>query len=114
MFTVGYVFGLGAVQRRKEVELIIQLEGWKNETDYERLGVEHEHTELMGFSVPLIRVPVMPGRNLAVLIEVAARNHILIRQGRHPAREVESKVLRAIESKTAAAANAPGRTKGKR
>lgn len=109
------LFGFTAVKRRKEVELIIQLEGWKNETDYERLGVEHEHTELMGFSVPLIRVPVMPGRNLAVLIEVAARNHILIRQGRHPAREVERKVLRAIKGKAAdAAANAPRRTRGKR
>jgi HPr kinase/phosphorylase len=96
---VNDLFGLTAVKRRKEVDLVIQLEGWKEEKDYERLGLEHETVSIMDIAVPILHIPVVPGRNLAVLIEVAARNHVLTQRGMNPAKELGLLVENAINGK---------------
>ncbi len=86
------LFGLNSIRMRKSVDLVIQLERWEKATEIERLGLEEETYAILGGSLPLVRMPVGPGRNLAMLIEVAARNHLLKRAGRHPARRLIKKV----------------------
>ena len=64
----------------------MQLERWDPDHQYERLGLDSEHVEILGLSVPVMRMPVAPGRNIAILVEVAARNQLLRARGHHAAR----------------------------
>lgn len=82
------LFGVAAVRMKKFVEYVIRLESWKAGKRYDRLGLDERGYELLGVSLPYVEMPVAPGRNLAVLIEVAARNHLLKLKGFHPAREL--------------------------
>jgi HPr kinase/phosphorylase len=86
------LFGQNSIRMRKSVDLVIQLERWEKATEIERLGLDEENYEILGGSLPLVRMPVGPGRNLAMLIEVAARNHLLKQAGQHPARRLMKKV----------------------
>lgn len=80
------LFGIAAVRDRKRIELVIHLEAWRPDQEYERLGVvERTHT-LLGVEIPMLRIPVSMGRNVAILVEVAARNHVLKRMGVYVAR----------------------------
>jgi HPr kinase/phosphorylase len=80
------LFGIAAIRERKRVELVIQLEAWQPDTEYDRLGLtEHTHP-LLGVEIPMLRIPVSAGRNVAILVEVAARNHLLRKMGIHSAR----------------------------
>ena len=75
------LFGIAAVRDRKRIELVIHLEAWRPDREYERIGlVERTHT-LLGVQIPMLRIPVSMGRNVAILVEVAARNHVLKRMG---------------------------------
>jgi HPr kinase/phosphorylase len=75
------LFGIAAVRDRKRIELVIHLEAWRPDREYERLGVvERTHT-LLDVQIPMLRIPVSMGRNVAILVEVAARNHVLKRMG---------------------------------
>ena len=60
--------------------------------EYDRLGIDDAHFDLLGLQVPLIRMPVAPGRNLAILVEVAARNHLLRRRGVNAARDLVARL----------------------
>jgi HPr kinase/phosphorylase len=86
------LFGPNSIRLSKTVDLVIQLERWEKATEIERLGLEEESYALLDGKMPLVRMPVGPGRNLAMLIEVAARNHLLKQSGRHPARRLMRKV----------------------
>jgi HPr kinase/phosphorylase len=86
------LFGPNSIRLSKTVDLVIQLERWEKATEIERLGLEEESYALLDGKMPLVRMPVGPGRNLAMLIEVAARNHLLKQSGRHPARRLMKKV----------------------
>ena len=86
------LFGIAATRTSKRVELIVRLERWDQTREYDRLGLDDLHHELLGLRVPLIRMPVAPGRNLATLIEVAARNQLLRARGIHAARDLVSRV----------------------
>ena len=80
------LFGIAAIRERKRVELVIRLEAWQPDTEYDRLGLtEHTHP-LLGVEIPMLRIPVSAGRNVAILVEVAARNHLLKKMGIHSAR----------------------------
>ena len=72
---VRQLFGMGAVKEQQEIDLIINLEHWRNDKIYDRLGVENLYTEVLDVQIPTLTVPVQPGRNLAVIIEVAAMNN---------------------------------------
>lgn len=78
---VRYLFGVGAVVEEKSVELVMDLELWQAGHEYDRLGVGTDWTEILGVRVPKTVLPVSPGRNLAIVIEVAARNSLLKRTG---------------------------------
>jgi HPr kinase/phosphorylase len=80
------LFGLAAVRDRKRIELVIQLEAWRPDEEYERLGLAERTYNVLGVEIPMLCIPVSAGRNAAILVEVAARNHLLKRMGVHAAR----------------------------
>jgi HPr kinase/phosphorylase len=71
---------------------------WGTYDDYDRLGFEEEKYPILNIELPMLRIPVTPGRNLATIIEVAARNHLLKMMGYHSALEFEKKLLSKIEA----------------
>jgi len=86
------LFGVAAIRVSKRVELVVQLERWDSDREYDRLGLEEAYHEILGLSVSLIRMPVAPGRNLAVLVEVAARNQLLRARGLNAARDLADRL----------------------
>jgi HPr kinase/phosphorylase len=90
------LFGIAAVRETKKIELVIELVEWDEEDEYDRLGLDERFYEILGAQIPLLKVPVRPGRNIATVIEVAARNQLLKLQGVHSAREFQERLNRAI------------------
>lgn len=86
------LFGIASTRSAKRVELVVQLERWEAGRDYERLGLDDDYYELLGLRIPLIRMPVAPGRNVAILVEVAARNQLLRFRGHHAARRLAERL----------------------
>ena len=82
------LFGVAAVRMEKFVEYVIRLDPLKEGKRYDRLGLDDQVHEILGFELPYVEMPVGPGRNLAILIEVAARNHLLKLKGYHPAKQL--------------------------
>ncbi len=82
------IFGMGSVKLTEKIDLIINLEPWEADKVYDRMGLENEHTEILGISVPSATIPVKPGRNLAVIIEVAAMNNRQKKMGYNAAHEL--------------------------
>lgn len=80
------LFGVAAIRYRKRIELVVRLEAWRPEDEYDRLGVEEQTYPILGVPIPMLRIPVSAGRNIAILVEVAARNHLLKLMGVHAAR----------------------------
>ena len=100
------LFGISAVRDTKKVELVIELADWNEAEEYDRLGVEERRYAILDVALPMLRVPIRPGRNIASLIEVAARNQLLKHQGKHSAREFQDRLNRA-HSEQAAGQAAP-------
>jgi len=90
------LFGIAAVRENKKIELVIELVEWDPQEEYDRLGLDDEYYQVLGLAIPRLRVPVRPGRNVATIIEVAARNQLLKAQGHHSAREFQDTLNRAI------------------
>jgi len=86
------LFGISAISLSQKIELVISLERWKPDVEYDRLGLEENQYEILGVELPLIRMPVAPGRNIAILIEVASRNYLLRAQGYNASRQLVQKV----------------------
>lgn len=84
------IFGAGAVKPSQKIELAIKMEVWDSTKVYDRMGIESEYTEILGIRVPVITIPVKPGRNLAVIIEVAAMNNRQKQMGYNAATELLS------------------------
>lgn len=82
------IFGTGAVKPTQKIELCIKLETWDSTKAYDRMGIENEFAEILGIRVPVITIPVKPGRNLAVIIEVAAMNNRQKEMGYNAAQEL--------------------------
>jgi len=90
------LFGVAAVRFAKYVEYVIRLDPWREGKRYDRLGLDEQSYEILGIDLPYVEMPVGPGRNLSVLIEVAARNHLLKLKGYHPARELARRLGRRL------------------
>ncbi|HUE90423.1 MAG TPA: HPr(Ser) kinase/phosphatase [Vicinamibacterales bacterium] len=86
------LFGVASTRMSKRVELVVQLERWEPHRAYDRLGLDESVFELLGLRIPLIRMPVAPGRNLAILVEVAARNQLLKTRGINAARDLAARL----------------------
>ena len=82
------IFGMGSVKLNEKIDMVVQLEPWDSEKVYDRMGIENEYTDILGVHVPHTVVPVKPGRNLAVIIEVAAMNNRQKKMGYNAAREL--------------------------
>ena len=85
------IFGMGSVKDSEKIDLIINFENWVQGKMYDRLGLDQEFTEILGINIPSITVPVKPGRNLAVIIEIAAMNHRQKKMGFNTAEEFEKR-----------------------
>jgi len=92
LINVQDLFGVASTRRSKRVELVVQLERWDPAREYDRLGLDEAHYESLGIRVPMIRMPVAPGRNLAILVEVAARNQLLRNGGLNSARRLADRL----------------------
>jgi len=93
---IARLFGVEAIRERKKVEMVVELVEWGNHKDYDRLGFEDQFYAVLGTTLPMVRIPVTPGRNLASIIAVAARNHLLKVMGYHSAREFEKQLMAKI------------------
>jgi len=91
------LFGVSATRASKRVELVVHLERWESGREYDRLGIESSAVGILGVQVPCVTMPVAPGRNLAMLVEVAARNQLLRSRGRHAARLLAERLERQLE-----------------
>ncbi|MEE8278418.1 MAG: HPr(Ser) kinase/phosphatase [Thermoanaerobaculia bacterium] len=91
------LFGLAAVRERKSIELVIELEPWDESKSYDRLGLDETVYKILDTPCPYIKMPVALGRNLSILVEIAARNHVLKVQGHHSAREFARKLEKQLE-----------------
>lgn len=91
------IFGMGAVKDSEKIDMIIHLEQWDKDKSYDRLGMEDQTTEILGIQVPSIQVPIRPGRNLAVIVEVAAMNNRQKKMGFNAAEELSDRLTRQME-----------------
>jgi HPr kinase/phosphorylase len=101
VINVTHLFGVGAIRDKKQIHLVVQLENWDPEKNYERLGAEEEYMEFLGVKVHRLTIPVKPGRNIPIIIQTAAMNERLKQMGYDSAKEFNRNVMRWIESETA-------------
>ena len=87
------LFGMGAVKMTEKIDLIIHLENWVQGKMYDRLGLDEEKTEILGLAIPSITIPVKPGRNLAIILEIAAMNNRQKKMGYNTAEEFNKKLM---------------------
>jgi HPr kinase/phosphorylase len=90
------LFGVASIRERKKIEIVLELVEWDPTVEYDRLGVEERKFRILDVEIPMLIVPVRPGRNMTTIVEVAARNHLLKLQGHHSAREFQERLNRAI------------------
>ena len=90
IINVRRLFGMGAVKMTEKIDVVVQLEPWDQKKVYDRMGVDSETTDILGLNVPLLTIPVKPGRNLAIIIEVAAMNNRQKKMGYNAAQELLS------------------------
>jgi HPr kinase/phosphorylase len=90
------LFGISSVREAKKIELVVELHEWDSRVEYDRLGFDEHVEHLLEVPVPKLILPVRPGRNIATLIEVAARNQLLKLQGIHSARAFRDQLHRAM------------------
>jgi len=84
-----FIYGVGAVKSSQTIHLVVNLENWDEYKSYDRLGVDSESTEILGVEVPCVTIPVRPGRNLAVILELAAMNNRQKKLGYNAAEDLE-------------------------
>ena len=92
------IFGMGAVKESEKIDLIIKLETWEQGKQYDRLGLVDEYTNILGLDIPSLTIPVRPGRNLAVIFEVAAMNNRQKRMGYNAAEELNRRLSEHMNS----------------
>ena len=90
------IFGMGAVKESEKIDRIIHLEAWEKGKQYDRLGLVDEYTNILGLDIPSLTIPVKPGRNLAVIFEVAAMNNRQKRMGYNAAEELNRRITDQI------------------
>lgn len=87
------IFGVGGVRNTKRIGLVVELEDWREDSSYDRTGLSEEYVDILGVKIPYLRIPVRPGRNIAIIIEVAALNHRLKELGINPAHRLNERIM---------------------
>ena len=90
------LFGMGAIKLQEKIDMVINLEQWDSSKVYDRMGLDNEYMKILGIEVPTLTIPVKPGRNLAVIIEVAAMNNRQKRMGYNAAEELNRRITDQI------------------
>ena len=96
IINVANLFGMGAVKAENEINLVVNIEPWNSKNTYDRMGAEMNYTEIMGVKVPLNVIPVTPGRNLAVILEVAAMYNRQRKMGYNAALDLTEQINRSF------------------
>lgn len=96
IINVKNMYGVGAVINSKSIDMVIHLELWDQNKEYDRMGLNEDFTAVLGVKIPKLTLPVRPGRNLAIVIEVAASNHRLKKMGYNGAQELNDRVTAKI------------------
>ena len=103
IINVTNLFGVGAIKDRTQIELVVKLAEWDSKQNYDRIGLEDKFMEILGVNIPLLEIPVKPGRNIPVIIQTSAMNERLKKMGYNAAREFNQNILKWIESSAAKA-----------
>ncbi len=103
IINISQLYGVGAIRNQKEVQLVVKLEDWDSSKTYDRLGTEQNYQEILGVKIPLITIPVKPGRNLPIILEAASMNERLKDMGYNSAKDFNQNVLKWIEKGNAVA-----------
>lgn len=90
------LFGMGSVKLTERIDLVIQLEPWDSEKMYDRFGLSEEYEEILGINIPSLTIPVKPGRNLAIILEIAAMNNRQKKMGYNTAQEFNKRLLEEL------------------
>ncbi|HSM37151.1 MAG TPA: HPr(Ser) kinase/phosphatase [Longimicrobiales bacterium] len=90
------LFGIRGIRQQKRIEVVVQLEEWNDEAEYDRTGLDHEETDILGVAIPKVRVPLNPGKNITVISEVVAMNHLLKYSGVHSAELFDQRLKAAL------------------
>ena len=96
---IRHLFGVSAVREKTRIELVVELVDWDKTMEYERIGLKDEKYRLLGIDLPLVRIPVSPGRNASAIVELACRNHVLKQGGIHTAKSLDEKILHSMQKK---------------
>lgn len=94
------IFGIRAVRQQKRIEVVVQLETWDQEASVDRTGLDGEAKMILDVSVPMVRVPLNPGKNITVIAEVIAMNHLLKYSGVDPAERFNERLMRQMRGRT--------------
>ena len=97
IINVARLFGMGAIKEDKQVSLVVNIVPWDNHASYDRMGAEVEYMDIMGVKIPMNTIPITPGRNLAVILEVAAMNNRQRRMGYNAALEFTEQLNRQFD-----------------
>lgn len=97
IINVAKLFGIGAIKKDNEINLVVNIVPWNTHENYDRLGLEEHYTEILGVNVPMYTIPITPGRNLAMIIEVAAMNNRQRRIGYNAAVEFTEQINRHFD-----------------
>ena len=94
------LYGVGAVKKSTEIDFVIELENWIDNKEYDRLGLDDKYKSILGLERPYIVIPVKPGRNIALIVEVAARNMRQKMYGYNAAEELNKRIMEEIKNKS--------------
>jgi len=93
------IFGIRAIRGFKRVEVEVNLQEWNDQEDYERLGLEERQTNILEVQIPLVVIPIFPGKNITVIAETIALNYLVKAYGYHPAARFSENLLEVIRRK---------------
>jgi HPr kinase/phosphorylase len=99
LIDVRSIFGIQAIRLQKRVEVIVELQEWKNDVEYTRTGLDHEYISILGVNLPHIKLPIFPGKNITVIVEVIALDYLLKQYGYDSANEFKKRLDSAIAEK---------------
>ena len=97
IINVAKLFGVGAVRKENEIDLVVKIVPWNTQEVYDRLGLEEHHIDILGVKIPMNTIPITPGRNLAMILEVAAMNNRQKKMGYNAALEFTEQINRHFE-----------------
>jgi HPr kinase/phosphorylase len=100
LIDVRAIFGIQAIRFQKRVEVIVELQEWRNDAEYTRTGLDHEYISILNVNLPHIKLPIFPGKNITVIVEVIALDYLLKQYGYDSAKEFAKRLDSAIAEKT--------------